>query len=340
METREDIIVRTAQLADDLGYEAFSLPEAWSLDSTVLLGQIGLMTRRITLVAGVLSVWGRSPATLAMTATTLYRGCGGRFVLGLGASSAALVEGFHGIPFEHPAARLRDTTREVRRLISGERARPHPALTARPLALGNPAPGLPIWIGALGDRTIQLAAEYADGWFPAFQSSAHVAARATRFARPLTVAAGPLTVAATDAEAARAAVASSLAWYLCAMGAEYAASATRQGHGTAVRAVQAANPRPRPRTGTVPPQAQILIDEFTAAGTAAEVRDALAVWDEAADIVMLGLPPGLSWDHIESTLRAAAPDSSDHRRGVLVGASARSGHAARRRPRGPVHTDR
>lgn len=40
MDTREDIIVRTAELADDLGYEAFALPEAWALDSTVVLARI------------------------------------------------------------------------------------------------------------------------------------------------------------------------------------------------------------------------------------------------------------------------------------------------------------
>lgn len=310
METREDIIVRTARLADDLGYQAFALPEAWSLDSTVLLTRIGLQTRRIALVAGVLSVWGRTPATLAMTATSLYRGSGGRFVLGLGASTAALVEGFHRVPFDHPATRLREVTREVRHLINGGRAQHNPTLMTRPLALGVAAvPDLPIWIAALGDRTIEVAAELGDGWFPAFQTRANLADRAARFARPLTVAAGPLTVAATDPETARTAVGSAIAWYLTAMGPDYAASATRQGHGAAVRAVQAANPRPSPLTSTIPAQAQTLLDDFTVSGTPAQVRDALADWDKVADIVMLGLPPGLSWDHIETTLRAAAPDT-------------------------------
>jgi alkanesulfonate monooxygenase SsuD/methylene tetrahydromethanopterin reductase-like flavin-dependent oxidoreductase (luciferase family) len=310
METREDIIVRTARLADELGYEAFALPEAWSLDSTVLLARIGTQTSRITLVAAVLSVWGRTPATLAMTASTLYRGTGGRFVLGLGASTAALVEGFHRVPFEHPAARLRAVTQEVRSLLKGERARPDPSLPTRPLALGlPPVPDLPIWVAALGERTIATAAELADGWFPAFHTRAGLAERAARFTRPVTVAAGPITVAATEPGAARTAVASALAWYLCAMGADYAGAATRQGHGAAVRAVQAANPRPGPLTCVVPADAQALLDDFTVSGTPDQVRDELAGWDGAADIVMLALPPGLPWEQIETTLRAAAPDA-------------------------------
>lgn len=308
METREDIIVRTALLADELGYEAFSLPEAWGNDSTVLLTRIGVQTRRIVLVAGVLSVWGRTPATLAMTATSLYRATGGRFVLGLGTSTAALVEGFHRVPFKNPVARLREVTSEVQNLIKGGRAQLNPALATRPLALGvSPIPELPIWLAALGDRTIEVAAELADGWFPVFQNRASLADRATRFTRPITIAAGPMTVAATDPEDARTPVASSLAWYVCAMGTDYAVAATRQGHGAAVRAVQAANPRPNPLTGVVPAEAQSLLDDFSVAGTPTQVRDGLADWDEVADIVMIGLPPGLPWDQIESTLRAAAP---------------------------------
>ena len=65
-------------------------------------------------MAGVLSVWGRSPATIAMTAATLHRLSGGRFVLGLGASTRQLVEGWHDIGYDRPAARLRAVTTRVR----------------------------------------------------------------------------------------------------------------------------------------------------------------------------------------------------------------------------------
>jgi alkanesulfonate monooxygenase SsuD/methylene tetrahydromethanopterin reductase-like flavin-dependent oxidoreductase (luciferase family) len=89
METRRDVIVRTAVLADELGYEIFSVPEGWGLDSAPVLTEIALRTARINLASGILSVWGRTPATLAMTAATLHQVCGGRYVLGLGASTKA-----------------------------------------------------------------------------------------------------------------------------------------------------------------------------------------------------------------------------------------------------------
>ena len=64
-------MVRAARLADELGYEVFAVPEGWGLDSTAVLAEIALATERIRLASGVLSVWGRTPGTLAMTAATL-----------------------------------------------------------------------------------------------------------------------------------------------------------------------------------------------------------------------------------------------------------------------------
>jgi alkanesulfonate monooxygenase SsuD/methylene tetrahydromethanopterin reductase-like flavin-dependent oxidoreductase (luciferase family) len=214
METRRDVIVRTAQLADELGYEVFSLAEGWGFDSTLVLAEAALGTRRIVVCSGVLSVWGRTPATLAMTAATLHRRSGGRYVLGLGPSTRALVEGFHGIPFTHPADKLREVTTKVRSLLAGEPARLDGIQGTRPIRPGQPsAPDLPIWVAAMGARTVRVAAEAGDGWFPLFVTSRHVADRvpelgrlrqaAGQRTRPLTVAAGPLTVVAEDTEAAR-----------------------------------------------------------------------------------------------------------------------------------------
>src|SRR5690242_20259231 len=98
METRRDVIVNAALLAEELGYESFAVAEGWGWDSISLLTELALRTRSIRLGSGVLSVWGRSPATLAMSAATLHHVSGGRFDLGLGASSRALAEGFHDVP--------------------------------------------------------------------------------------------------------------------------------------------------------------------------------------------------------------------------------------------------
>jgi alkanesulfonate monooxygenase SsuD/methylene tetrahydromethanopterin reductase-like flavin-dependent oxidoreductase (luciferase family) len=318
METRRDVIVRAAVLADELGYESFSVPEGWGLDSTPVLTEIALRTSRIQVASGVLSVWGRTPATLAMTAATLHQVSGGRYVLGLGASTRALAEGFHDIPFERPAARLRDVVTKVRALLDGLPVQLDDVPAARPLRLGQPpVPGLPIWIAALGRHTMNVAAELADGWIPALMARDHVAASAKRLgqrretaaphAPALTVAAGPIAVADEDPGTARDIAAACAAWYLSAMGDVYARSLAGQGYAAEVSAVIAANPRPSPRRGTIPPEAQVVLDQLAACGTPGQLREQLEPWDQAVDVVTLMLPPGMPWDTIEATLRAAAP---------------------------------
>ena len=288
----------------------------------MVLTEIALRTSRIRLVSSILSVWGRTPATLAMTAATLDQISGGRYVLGLGTSTKALVEGFHGLAFDHPAAKLRAVVAEVRGLLSGQPAQLGPAAAgvaaARALRLGQPpAPELPIWVAALGPHTIRVAAELGDGWIPALVARDRLPGWAAQLrqrreaavppARPLTVSAGPLTVVGDDAAAARAIAATGIAWYLSAMGEVYTRSVSGQGYAAEVQAIIAANPRPSPRHGTVPPEARGVLDQLAVYGTGGQVREQLQRWDAAADIVALMLPPGLPWPTIEATLRAAAP---------------------------------
>ncbi|TDV56413.1 LLM class flavin-dependent oxidoreductase [Actinophytocola oryzae] len=304
LETRRDVVLRAAALADELGYEVFSVAEGWGLDSTVMLAELAAATRRITLVAGVLSVWTRTPAAIAMTAATLHQLSGGRFVLGLGASSRQLVEGWHDVGYEHPAARLREVTTRVRALLSGERATLSAAPGARALRLGQPpVPDLPIWLAATGERTIGIAADLADGWFPLYLRRERLnelaAGIAARRGSPITVAAGPLTVVDDDLAAARAAAAACTTVYLAAMGDIYPRLVAGQGLAEEVDLVAT--------TRTVPDEAQVLLDEFTAYGDAATVRDRLESWDSATDLTMVGLPPGLPWPQLEATIRAAAP---------------------------------
>src|ERR1700761_4979619 len=233
METRRDVIVAAAVLADELGYELFAVPEGWGLDSTPVLTEIALRTSRIHLASSVLSIWGRTPATLAMPAATLHQVRGGRYLLGLGTSTKALAEGFHDTAFEHPAAKLRDTVTKVRALLDGQPAHLGPAPAARPLRLGQPpAPDLPIWVAALGHHTTRVAAELGDGWMPALVARDRLPGWAAQLARlrqataphtrALTVAAGPFTVADEDPATARSITAACTAWYLSAMGQVYA----------------------------------------------------------------------------------------------------------------------
>ena len=102
-----------------------------------------------------------------MAASTLHAISGGRFVLGLGTSTAQLAEGLHDTPFGAPIARMRRTVTQVRALLRGERIPLAVTTNARALKLNvPPAPDLPIYLAALGDASTRLAGELADGWMP------------------------------------------------------------------------------------------------------------------------------------------------------------------------------
>lgn len=313
METRRDIIVATALRAEELGYEVFSLAEGWGYDATLLLAEIAMRTSRISLLAGVLSVWSRTPAALAMSAATLNEISGGRTILGLGASSRALTEGLHDIAFERPAQRLREVTGEVRAVLAGDRVHIDASRQARALRLGvAAAPELPIWIAATGEHTTRVVAEHADGWYPLFLTRERLREQAGRIQQmrsgraPVTVAAGPFAVADADPRVARDIAASCLAWYICAMGDGYAELIAAQGYRDAVQAIRTANPRPSATHSVVPPEAESALDALTAYGTPGQLREKLDSWATDVDVPMIVLPAGIPWETIETTLEAAA----------------------------------
>jgi alkanesulfonate monooxygenase SsuD/methylene tetrahydromethanopterin reductase-like flavin-dependent oxidoreductase (luciferase family) len=165
-ETRADTILRLAASADALGLEWVDVAEGWTHDAIVLLTEIAGCTSRIGLGTSVISAWGRTPATIALSASGLQRSSEGRFSLGIGASTPPLTEGFHGIEWDRPLMRLRETMIAVRALLTGARL-PQPAPGARALRLGVvPDVPVPIALAALSPGSIRLAGELADSWAP------------------------------------------------------------------------------------------------------------------------------------------------------------------------------
>lgn len=317
LENRRDTLVSTAVAADRLGYDGFFLPETWALDVTIVLAEAATKTTRITLGSGIISVWGRSAGTLAMAATTLASLSGGRFVLGLGASTPQLAEGLHDVPFVASSRRLRRTVTQVRALLRGERIPLEVAAAARPLKLNAPpAPDVPIFLAALADESIRLAGELADGWIPFLYPVGHLdagqvlvregAARAADAGRTPRLAPSIPTVVAEDAAKAREGAAWFVAFYLTTMGALYRRSLVRQGFGKEVESVLAAN---TPKfAGVVPADADRLLEELTVYGTPVGARARLARWYAAgASLPMLLLRPNLAPEEIEFTLQAFRP---------------------------------
>ncbi len=306
MERDRTLVVEAAVLAEQLGYEAVLVPEGWGFDATIVLAEIALRTHRIRLATGIASIWGRSAGTLAMAAATLDDLSGGRAALGLGASTPILAERFHGVRFEQPANRLRDTAVAVRALLDGDRT--PAASSGAGLRLGIAArPDLPIWIAALGPRAVAVATSLADGWFPAMipadRMSAVVGDAASGAAGDPEVLCGPMAAVGVDAGPA---VRQLLGWYLTGMGTFYGDVVAKQGFPAAVDGLRRANPRPAPGRLDWPVVADPLLAQFAAYGDGDDVASQVARWDALVDIVTVLVGPG-SRESVLATVAAAAP---------------------------------
>ena len=315
METRHEVVLRLAIRAEALGYDAFLLAEGWGHDATALLGALTARTRRIRIGTGVLNVWGRSAAGLAMLAGSLDALSGGRFILGLGAGSPQLAEGLHDQPFTAPVARLAAVTRQVRALLAGERMTPTRSGTVRPLRLaGHPHPDIPLFLAALGPEAVRVTGELADGWFPFLLPRSglrdgieRLGAGAAAAGRPRPLVSPGVPVALAENPATAHAVACWwVATYLTGMGPVYPRTLRRLGFDAAVDAVLAANPTPR--TTSIPNSARVLLDELTVWGDAEAGRERLEHWFEAgAELPAVVLPPGRPVAELEYALEALAP---------------------------------
>ena len=317
LDNRRDALIGVAALAERLGFGAYFLPETWAHDITVLMAEASIRTRHLVLGTGILGVWGRSAGTLAMAAASLSEVSSGRFVLGLGASTAQLTEGLHDIPFVAPLAKMRRTVTQVRALLGGERVPLSVATGARPLKLNlAPTGAVPIYLAALTDESVRLAGEIADGWLPFLYPRRCLtqgrellregAARSVDPGRRVSVYPTVPTVVADDPAEARAGAAWFVSFYLTTMGPLYRRSLARQGFGREIDAVIGAN---SPKfTGEVPAAADRLLEELTAFGTPAEARERLAQWHAAgADMPLVFLRPNLSPTEIARTLGAFGP---------------------------------
>ena len=166
-------VVEYIREAERLGVDFAWSAEAWGQDAVTTVAYLAAVTSRIRLGTGIMQITARAPSMTAMTARSLDLLSNGRFVLGLGVSGPQVVEGMHGVRFDHPLERLRETLDVIEMGLRGERiayegkhlAFPLPGGEGKAIALdGPPRPDFPIYLATLGPRGLELAGERAAGW--------------------------------------------------------------------------------------------------------------------------------------------------------------------------------
>ena len=163
------------------GLDQVWIAEAYGFDAISQVGYLAARTDRVEIGTGIVNVYSRTAALMAMTAAGCDFVSDGRFILGLGASGPQVIEGFHGVPYEKPMQRIKEYIEACRMIWKrDEKFVYHGQTFQAPLpagqgtGLGTPLkiinhpvrPDIPIWWASLKDRSVEATAELADGWLP------------------------------------------------------------------------------------------------------------------------------------------------------------------------------
>ena len=150
--------------------EALGYDDLWSsetpngTDGFTPLATAIAVTERMRLATGIVNPYTRGPSVLAQTVATMQEASGGRFVLGLGASSDVAVERFNGLEFARPLTRVREAVKHLRPVLSVP-----PEKGFGGLRLERPVTTpVPIVLAALRAKMLGLAGQIADGAFTNF----------------------------------------------------------------------------------------------------------------------------------------------------------------------------
>ncbi len=170
---------RIAVLAEEVGFDQLWVSnDLFWRSAPVLLAAASAATSRIALGAGVFNPVSMHVSEIAMAAATLHEVSGGRFLVGIGAGADRFLD-WAGLASPPPAPRTRKAIVELRSLLSGEAP---PGWNAEGRLRTGPAP-VPIYVGAMGPRMLELAGEVADGALPLLFPPEHYAAAVAQIAR-------------------------------------------------------------------------------------------------------------------------------------------------------------
>ncbi len=228
-----DDIVTCAKFAEDAGLDSIWISEAWGRDAFLALAAVASATKSVKLAPGIVNVYSRSPALLAMSAASLDEFSNGRAILGLGSSGPAVIERWHGLRYEGPLTRIRETIEIVRQALAGHQVNLQGRIfQVSDFTLAMQAKHrIPIYLAALGPKMLQLAGEIADGVLlylcpldripDVVAEMRRGADRAKRSPEAVDVAALLITSVSEDRQEARDKAARMIAYYVGGMGTYY-----------------------------------------------------------------------------------------------------------------------
>lgn len=177
-------VVEFVQAAERLNIDCVWSAEAWGQDAVTSLAYLAACTKSIHLGTGIMQISARVPAMTAMTALSLHGLSGGRFRLGLGASGPQVVEGLHGIAYQAPLTRLKETVEICRLAFAGKKLEhqgkayvlPRAGGEGKALRLDHKPAHIPIYLATLAPKSLKFTGAQAEGWLGTSFSPEHAQA--------------------------------------------------------------------------------------------------------------------------------------------------------------------
>jgi 5,10-methylenetetrahydromethanopterin reductase len=167
--------IEMAKYAEERGFtEIWQADTRLARDCVVLMSAFLTETKRLRIGSGVLPIWTRNPAVIAATWSTMWELAGqtedgrSRVMLGLGAWWEPIA-GRVGVKRERPLRAMREHVEAIRRLFTMEEVTYHGDFVhldriKLDVAYGDTSPrDIPLYIGATGDKMLELTGEICDG---------------------------------------------------------------------------------------------------------------------------------------------------------------------------------
>lgn len=311
------------QRAEEVGFESAWIAESYGSDVVSILAWLAGQTSKINLGAAIMQVPARPPAAAAMAGATIDALSDGRFMFGFGPSGPQVSEGWYGVPYAKPWGRTKEYVEVVRKILAREGPLEHhgthydlplPGGEGKALKLNyHPVRNeIPVFLGSIGLRSVELTAEIADGWIPVFfdidsweevwgEPIAKGLAKGGRTRADLEISPSLQVAIDGDLQTARHVVRGALTLYLGGMGSEktnfYVDHAHRFGFGDVADEVQRLY-QDGDREGAFNAVTDDIVNATSLIGTEAEVAERLEKF-EAGGIDRLVLTPV----HVEQSER-------------------------------------
>src|SRR5260370_37766506 len=247
-------LIERGKIADAAGIDSVWVAETWGFDALTMLTAFAEHSSRIQLATAIVNIYSRTPAALAQHFGTLDKLSNGRMIMGLGTSSPQVVEHFHGIKFNPPLTRLKETVEIINMLLAGTPLNYDGKLfklsRGFKLRFEPLRKHIPIWIASLNSKSVEFTARHTEGWLPSLVPLSGLA-RPTKEFRAVAKEAGrnpndvevksPGHVTVTsNPERAQASHASTVAFYAARMGTFYSEQLARYGFGGHVSEIKEA----------------------------------------------------------------------------------------------------